>query len=62
MLKIIQCRRSSLALIAIGCLTFLGAYVGNDISGIAVAISGLVASVAASNAWQKRGEMENSKD
>lgn len=62
MLKIFQCRRSSLALIGILCLTFLGAHVGMDISGIAMAISTAIASVAASNAWQKRGEVEHQKD
>jgi hypothetical protein len=56
MRKIFSCRRSSLALIGIVCLTALGVHVGTDISGIAVAISGIVASVSASNAWQKRSD------
>jgi hypothetical protein len=60
MIKIWNCRRSSLAIIAIGCLTFLGAYVGEDVSGIAVAISGVVASVAAANSYQKAKEKQYS--
>lgn len=56
MRKIFGCRRSSLALIGIVCLTGLGVLHGTDISGIAVAISGIVASIGASNAWQKRSE------
>ena len=53
MKKIMQCRRTSLAFFAIVCLTALGAYVGTDVSGIAVAISGIVAAVAGSNAYEK---------
>jgi hypothetical protein len=56
MIQVLKCRRSTLALIAIACLTFLGAYIREDVSGIAIAISGIVASVAASNAYQKKGE------
>lgn len=53
MKKILGCRRSSLALFAISCLTGLGLYLGQDTSGIAVAIAGIVASVAGSNAYEK---------
>lgn len=56
MIQILKCRRSTLALIAIGCLTLLGLHIREDISGIAIAISGIVASIAASNAYQKKGE------
>jgi hypothetical protein len=55
MMKIWNCRRSTIALIAIGCLTWLGLDKGIDISGIALAISGIVASISGSNAWEKRG-------
>lgn len=61
MLKILQCRRSTLALIAIGCLTYLGVSEGVDISGISIAISGIVASVAGSNAWEKRAKDQYAK-
>ena len=53
MKKIMGCRRTSLAFFAIVCLTGLGAFVGEDISGVAVAISGIVAAVAGSNAYEK---------
>jgi len=53
MKKIMSCRRSSLALFAIVCLTGIGVHIGEDISGIAVAISGIVASVAGANAYEK---------
>jgi hypothetical protein len=58
MRKILTCRRSTIAIMAIVCLTSLGLYHGQDISGIALAISGIVASVAGSNAWEKRGRPE----
>ena len=60
--KIFQCRRSIIAIIAIGCLTGLGAMHGVDISGIALAISGIVASIAGSNAWEKRAKDEYSSE
>lgn len=53
MKKIWTCRRTSLAFFAIACLTGLGVYIGEDTSGIAIAISGVVASVAGSNAYEK---------
>jgi hypothetical protein len=53
MAKIWNCRRTSLAFFAILCLTGLGVHIGEDISGIAVAISGIVAAVAGSNAYEK---------
>lgn len=56
MKKIWNCRRSSLAVMGIICLTTLGLYHGQDISGIAVAISGIVGAIGASNAWEKRSE------
>ena len=57
--KMLCCRRSFLALVAILCLTSLGFYHGQDISGIAVAISGIVGAVGASNAWEKRGQSKS---
>lgn len=50
--KILNCRRSIVALTGIACLTWLGLAKGIDISGIALAISGIVASVSAANAYQ----------
>jgi len=58
MIKIWNCRRSMLAALAICCLTGLGIYHGLDISGIALAISGIVGAVAGSNAWEKRAKDE----
>lgn len=56
MKKIIACRRSIIAIVGIGCLTWLGLAKGIDISGIAMAISTIVASVAGANAWEKRSQ------
>ena len=47
------CRRTFLGICAIGCLTALGFYKGIDVS---IAIAGVVASIAASNSYQKVGE------
>lgn len=55
MRKILSCRRSTIAVIGIGCLTLLGMYHGVDISGISIAIAGIVASVAGANAYQAKG-------
>ena len=55
MKKIWNCRRSMLGLVAILCLTTLGLHHGEDISGISVAISGIVGAIAGANAWQGRG-------
>ena len=52
MKKIFGCRRTVIALFSIACLTFLGAYHGVDISGIALAIAGITGSVAGANAFQ----------
>jgi len=51
MLRILKCRRSSLALLGMTCLTWLGLAKDAD---VALAIAGIVGSVAASNAYQKR--------
>lgn len=56
MKKLLNCRRSVLALFAITALTVLGFHHGKDISGIAIAISGIVGSVAASNSWENRSK------
>jgi len=53
MKKITECRRSKIAILAIICLTGLGVYTALDIGGIAIAIAGVVASVAGSNAYEK---------
>ena len=53
MLRIFSCRRSSIALIGVSVLTFLGYTKGLDVS---MAISGIVLAVAGSNAAQKIGE------
>lgn len=53
MRKILNCRRSILALISIACLTFLGYTKGMDVS---IAISTVVLAVAGANAYQSRGD------
>jgi len=58
MLKIFLCRRSSIALISVSCLTFLAYAKGIDVS---TAISGICLSVAGSNAYEKKGQ-ENSNE
>jgi len=52
MKRIFNCRRSIISIIAIACLTYLGVVNGTDVS---VAIAGIVAAVASSNAYQARG-------
>jgi len=54
MKHIFNCRRTTVAILGIACLTILGMYHGVDISGIALGISGIVTAVAGSNAWEKR--------
>ena len=56
MKKIWGCRRSIISIIAIGCLTGIAVKIGTDIGAIALAISGIVGSVAASNAYQGKKE------
>ncbi len=56
---ILTCRRTFIGLCAIGCLTFLGFHKGTDVS---IAIAGIVASVAASNSYQKVGEKKYEKE
>ncbi|NVM33954.1 MAG: hypothetical protein HWN81_00060 [Candidatus Lokiarchaeota archaeon] len=55
MLRIFKCRRSSIALIGIAILTFLGYTKGLDVS---MAISGIVLAVAGSNAYEKKNKDE----
>ena len=62
MKKILSCRRSLVAVFAISCLTWLGLAKGIDISGIAIAISGVAASVCAANAYQGKGSKTEEKD
>jgi hypothetical protein len=54
MKKLFNCRRSILALVGLVCLTFLGFTNKLDVS---LAISAIVASVAGSNAWEKKGNL-----
>ena len=51
MTKLFSCRRTFIAVLAIGCLTYLGSggqEIGLHIATIAVALAG-------ANAWQKKG-------
>lgn len=50
MIKILKCRRSSLAVLGIAALTFLGYYKGAEVAG---AIATITLSVAAANAYEK---------
>lgn len=52
MKRIFLCRRSSLALIGMGLLTYLGIHNNLDVS---LAIAGIVASIAGANAYQNKG-------
>jgi hypothetical protein len=61
MKKILNCRRSLLAIFGISCLTCIGLVKGVDISGIAMAISGIVASVSVSNAYQGKDSKPSDK-
>lgn len=62
MKKIFSCRRSIIAVFGISCLTLLGMYHGVDVSGIAIAIAGIVASVAGANAYQAKGSPPAAKE
>ena len=53
--KLLECRRSRIALFAIACLTGLGLYHGLDVS---IAIAGVVASIAGSNAYENKQSQE----
>ena len=55
MRKIVNCRRTIVAVLGIVSLTMLGMYHGVDISGIALGIAGIVASIAGANAYQAKG-------
>jgi hypothetical protein len=57
-----KCRRTFIAGLGIVALTGLGVLHGTDISGIALAISGIVGAVAGSNAWEKRSKNEYGSD
>lgn len=54
--KFFGCRRTSVSIIAIVCLTILGLYHGIDISGIAIAIAGVAGSLSGANAWEAKGQ------
>ncbi len=60
-MHILRCRRSTIAVLAIICLTALGIYHGQDISGIAMAIAGVAGSLAGSNAWENRARHSGSE-
>lgn len=53
MRKIFSCRRSSMALIAIGCLTLIALFKGHDTS---MAISAVAVGLAGANAYEKRAK------
>jgi hypothetical protein len=53
--KLFLCRRSSLALIGMACLTYLG--INNNLD-VSLAIAGLVASVAGANAFEKSKQLK----
>lgn len=55
MKKILNCRRSTLAILGILCLTGLGFYT-KDAQAVAMAISGIVLAVAGANAYEKKGK------
>jgi hypothetical protein len=52
MLKLFKCRRSSLALIGMCLLAYLGIHNNTDVS---LAIAGICGAVAGANAFEKRG-------
>jgi hypothetical protein len=54
--KILGCRRTVVALFGIACLTYLGAKTGIDISGISLAIAGIVTAVAGANSYENVGK------
>lgn len=58
MKKILHCRRSSLALIAMACLTSLGLVKGQD---VALALAGVVTAIAAANASESAYRSRNVK-
>jgi hypothetical protein len=55
MLKIFKCRRSSLALIGMVCLTWISLKNGTDVS---LAIAGIVGAIGAANAYQNKGKVD----
>lgn len=57
MRKILNCRRSMIALFSILCLTVLGVVQGIDVS---FAIAGIVASIAGANSYQGAAERKYS--
>lgn len=58
MLKLFKCRRSSLALIGMGLLTYLGIHNNLDVS---LAIAGIIASVAGANSAEAVFRGKNAK-
>lgn len=58
MKKILDCRRTSTAWLAIGCLTLIGIVVKD--ATVSMAISGVAIGLGAANAYEKKGKNEPS--
>jgi len=54
--KILQCRRSLIAVFSIACLTYLGVERGIDVS---IAIAGIVAAVCGANSYENVGRAKH---
>lgn len=58
MQKILNCRRSLIAIFSIVCLTGIAIYIKTDISGIAMAITGICGGVSAANSYENVGKAQ----
>lgn len=58
MRKVLSCRRSTIALVSICCLTAIALTLGTDVGAIALAISGICGSICGANAWQSRSKSD----
>jgi hypothetical protein len=54
MKKVLTCRRSTIAILGIVCLTSLGLYT-KDAQAVAIAISTIAVGIAGANAYEKKG-------
>ena len=54
-MKLLSCRRSKIALVAIACLTWLGCTQAFDVS---LAIASVAIGIAGANAYQKKGQSD----
>jgi hypothetical protein len=62
MIQILKCRRSSLALIGLLLLFILGMTQGKEVAiAIALPIAGIIGSIGAANAYEKKGAVNVSK-